>query len=425
MAQASFPAIPKDIPRWMYEAFRRLQLTQAQNSAGLAAVGRGENPDGSGLPITPDLSQYFFLPGRSGGQIGYGGANPNDDLFLGSTRDAAKGMISLGDILLVDEGAGYVGINRPAPEVALDVRGTANASGSSIVPDSDISASWAPDPTHYYTSLGGATTAGSHYTALALDDGSASFVAILESPTPNGTNPEKLGLSDTIVPGVTYVVTMKAFTLGSPISGGSPLLGGSLVDSAGDEWAAVAQDITGLTSTPTTFTFTIACSGSPTSTGNAPNAVWLTAAAGVYYVCVSYVAIVGLREDIQRWHDSDDTLVAWVDPDGMFDMPLITLRTGASTGYVLKDSGGGLGEWTAGAALTKADDTNVTLTLSGTPSTALLAATTLTLGWTGILSAARGGTGVALTGNVLADDNVLVDEDGDVLTADGNVLITA
>jgi hypothetical protein len=47
----------------------------------------------------------------------------------------------------------------------------------------------------------------------------------------------------------------------------------------------------------------------------------------------------------------------------------------------------------SGAALTKTDDTNVTLTLGGTPSAALLAATSLTLGWTGTLAVARGGTG--------------------------------
>src|SRR5690242_408754 len=46
------------------------------------------------------------------------------------------------------------------------------------------------------------------------------------------------------------------------------------------------------------------------------------------------------------------------------------------------------------AALTKTDDTNVTLTLGGTPATALLHATSLTLGWTGTLSGTRGGTGV-------------------------------
>lgn len=48
---------------------------------------------------------------------------------------------------------------------------------------------------------------------------------------------------------------------------------------------------------------------------------------------------------------------------------------------------------TGGAALTKTNDTNVTLTLGGTPSTALLVATSLTLGWTGTLANTRGGTG--------------------------------
>lgn len=47
-----------------------------------------------------------------------------------------------------------------------------------------------------------------------------------------------------------------------------------------------------------------------------------------------------------------------------------------------------------GAALTKVDDTNVTLTLGGTPTTALLRAASLTLGWSGQLAVGRGGTGL-------------------------------
>lgn len=47
------------------------------------------------------------------------------------------------------------------------------------------------------------------------------------------------------------------------------------------------------------------------------------------------------------------------------------------------------------SALTKTDDTNVTLTLGGSPTTALLAATSLTLGWTGQLAVNRGGTGLS------------------------------
>jgi hypothetical protein len=45
--------------------------------------------------------------------------------------------------------------------------------------------------------------------------------------------------------------------------------------------------------------------------------------------------------------------------------------------------------------LTEVDDTNVTLTLGGSPTTALLAATSLTLGWTGQLATGRGGTGLS------------------------------
>lgn len=41
------------------------------------------------------------------------------------------------------------------------------------------------------------------------------------------------------------------------------------------------------------------------------------------------------------------------------------------------------------AALTRVDDTNVTLTLGGAPSTALLAAASITAGWTGTLAAGR------------------------------------
>lgn len=42
-----------------------------------------------------------------------------------------------------------------------------------------------------------------------------------------------------------------------------------------------------------------------------------------------------------------------------------------------------------GSALTKTDDTNVTLTLGGTPSTSLLNSASITVGWTGTLAAAR------------------------------------
>lgn len=49
----------------------------------------------------------------------------------------------------------------------------------------------------------------------------------------------------------------------------------------------------------------------------------------------------------------------------------------------------------AASALTKVDDTNVTVALTGNPSSSLLSAVGITLGWTGVLSVARGGSGLS------------------------------
>jgi len=50
-----------------------------------------------------------------------------------------------------------------------------------------------------------------------------------------------------------------------------------------------------------------------------------------------------------------------------------------------------------GQALTRVNDTNVTVTLGGSPTTALFAATQITVNWTGSLSTDRGGTGQSNT----------------------------
>lgn len=72
---------------------------------------------------------------------------------------------------------------------------------------------------------------------------------------------------------------------------------------------------------------------------------------------------------------------------------------GSANQVLVSNGAGALPSWQSvpgltPAALTKTDDTNVTLTLGGTPSTALLQATSITAGWSGQLSPARGGTGV-------------------------------
>lgn len=57
-----------------------------------------------------------------------------------------------------------------------------------------------------------------------------------------------------------------------------------------------------------------------------------------------------------------------------------------------------------GAGLTKADDTNVTLTLGGTAAGSLLKAVSITAGWTGTLAVARGGTGGGVASGTLLDN---------------------
>lgn len=50
------------------------------------------------------------------------------------------------------------------------------------------------------------------------------------------------------------------------------------------------------------------------------------------------------------------------------------------------------------SALTRTDDTNITLTLTGTPATALLQAVNIAAGWNGVLAYTRGGTGLSTLG---------------------------
>jgi hypothetical protein len=69
------------------------------------------------------------------------------------------------------------------------------------------------------------------------------------------------------------------------------------------------------------------------------------------------------------------------------------LSIGTAGQYLKVNSGATAPQWSSPAALTKTDDTNVTLTLGGSASTSLLNAASITVGWTGTLAVGRGGTG--------------------------------
>ena len=104
-------------------------------------------------------------------------------------------------------------------------------------------------------------------------------------------------------------------------------------------------------------------------------------------------------------------------PDGAGDLVLDGLNwpqvDGTNGQAVTTDGAGQLG-WTSfgapytASALTSTSDTNVTITLGGTPATALLQATSITMGWSGQLSIARGGT----NNSVLGANGTLAQSDG-------------
>ena len=82
----------------------------------------------------------------------------------------------------------------------------------------------------------------------------------------------------------------------------------------------------------------------------------------------------------------------------------------------------------SGEALTKTDDTNVTLTLGGTPATAMLKATSITVGWTGTLAFARLANALALSvlgrasNSVGVHASITAGTDGYVLRRTGTTL---
>lgn len=97
----------------------------------------------------------------------------------------------------------------------------------------------------------------------------------------------------------------------------------------------------------------------------------------------------------------------------------------ASAGAAITVSAITAAEITSGAALSKVDDTNVTLTLGGGFATALLSASSLTLGWTSTLAYARfvNGAGLSVVGRSANSAGVQADivagSDADVLRRSG------
>ncbi len=112
--------------------------------------------------------------------------------------------------------------------------------------------------------------------------------------------------------------------------------------------------------------------------------------------------VITIDEDINKdWTgnhtflDGNFRLLDNADPTKILALQLSGITTGTTRTLTVPDLNGTialLGASGNGAALTNIDDTNVTLTIDSGGSKALLTATQVTLGWTGTLAVARGGT---------------------------------
>lgn len=111
---------------------------------------------------------------------------------------------------------------------------------------------------------------------------------------------------------------------------------------------------------------------------------------------------VAIGSNVQAWDPDLDAIAALTGTNTIYYRSAANTWSAVTLGGTLTFSAGTLS--VTGAAVTKTDDTNVTLTLGGSPTTGAVNAYSLTLGWTGTLAVARGGTGGGTASGTLLDN---------------------
>lgn len=109
-------------------------------------------------------------------------------------------------------------------------------------------------------------------------------------------------------------------------------------------------------------------------------------------------------------------------PGNQFTTRAYLQQVGTGSGSAAPTWGGIVSTDISGQAITRVNDTNVTLTLTGTPGNSVLNAVGLTMGWTGELAAGRGGTGTSgvsgiMLGNLTAPVTGITGIGGQILRA--------
>ncbi len=141
--------------------------------------------------------------------------------------------------------------------------------------------------------------------------------------------------------------------------------------------------------TPVTSTNNNNAVSLPGPTAPIPTQVFITALAS------DITAFAGTVTSVSAGNLSPLFTTSVADPTTTPAITFALSNAGANTYFGNQTSGSAAPSFTAAAALTKTDDTNVTLTLGGNPTTALLNAASITAGWTGQLAVTRGGLGLS------------------------------
>lgn len=346
---------PKDLDPRVVRMFKQINLHMQQSQVAIKELGSGLSPDGGSIPLF-DTSGLFKLAGRPGGQIAHGDTTGGGKLVLSSTSGTPKGLIYLGEdqtSAAYDETNARLGLRTISPQATLHAVGNA-PSGGSLTLSTDVANNWAGPYTGGGTPIGGTSAA-----ALSSNDGTTSWMAILDAPV-NGTNPQINGLSGTVAAGRVYQITFSAFTLSTPISAGT--LAFLLVTSTGDKYQTANVNLAGLSTTPTTYTTTCSTSGTIVGTGT-PNSIEMQGGGGGLYVCVSYIIVGDATVEaavVQAATTSGENLMSWRGPTyanviaRMTDDGKFYLENSAAGGAYLQGTTDALNVATrAGAALAK------------------------------------------------------------------------
>jgi hypothetical protein len=366
------------------------------------------------------MTGVFLLGGRISNQDAAGGTQPGGTLTLTSTRSATKGYIYFGSTahkMALDELNGRLGIGTDTPAAKLHLVGepaaltfaTATSStGTGYQRENGSNANLylslaksAVDDSTYITDTGTLTSNTiSVVHASVPPQATTATITIYYRYRWNGTDAGAGGIqvNVTLTDGnnVTIHNTGNIIVKTAHQSGDTGFVSGSFVLTPTEignitSWSNVAVNI----------------SAGGGGTGYSGTLQWSWAAlsysggSGLGSGDPTLVMVPDASQTANQteWRNSANTVLASVSTAGKLvfasaagSTPLQITSGGAADYWLRSDATGNAG-WQTYGALTKTDDTNVTLTLGGTPTKALLAATSLTLGWTGTLSVARGGTG--------------------------------